>query len=58
MTDEIGVREIRDLFKEFIRKEGWPCEGCPERFDCHADIGCFHQVVTDFTYWLKQRLRT
>ena len=54
IPDKVGVREIQDLFKKFVREHGWPCEGCPKRFGCEADVGCLQSVLTDFLFWVKQ----
>ena len=52
----VGVKEIQDLFKEWLREEKMlPCAfDCPHYGVCRADVGCFQRVLTDFIFWLKK----
>jgi len=56
IPDKVGIRELQDLFKKFIRERRLPCETCPHRFNCDADLGCFQHLTTEFLFWLKNRV--
>jgi len=58
IPDYIGVKEIQDLFRKWIREPTTKLQCsylCPFYQDCHADVGCFERALVDFMCWLKNQ---